>query len=50
VAIWALLYMVNPDYALILARKPEGRMMLLATLAANVTAHFVIRKLTQVRI
>lgn len=50
VAIWILMYVVNPDYALILARRPEGRMMLAATLAANIAAHFVIRKLTRVRI
>jgi tight adherence protein B len=49
-AIGVLMYAVNPGYVLTLFYREEGRMMLLAILAANVTAHFVIRKLAQVKI
>lgn len=49
-AIGGLMYLVNPGYVLTLFHREEGRLMLLAVLAANVAAHFVIRKLTQVRI
>ncbi len=49
-AIGLLMYAVNPGYVATLFHREEGRLMLLAILAANVTAHLVIRKLTQVKI
>jgi len=49
-AIGVLMYLVNPEYILTLFRREEGRLLLLAVASANVAAHFVIRKLTQVRI
>jgi len=49
-AIGLMMYAVNPGYVLTLFYREEGRLMLLAILAANVTAHIVIRKLTQVKI
>ena len=50
IAIAIMLYIVNPDYVLTLVRREEGRLMLLAVFVANVAAHFLIRKLTQMRI
>jgi tight adherence protein B len=50
IAIAIMLYVVNPDYILTLVRREEGRLMLLAVVVANVAAHFLVRKLTQMRI
>lgn len=50
IAIGVLLYVVNPEYVFTLVRREEGRLMLLAVVIANVAAHLLIRKLTQVKI
>jgi len=50
IAIGIMLYIVNPEYVQTLFRREEGRLMLLGVVIANIAAHFLIRKLTQVRI
>lgn len=49
VVIGLLLFWVNPDQMAVLLRRAEGRTMLAASAAAVVAAHFVIRRMTRIR-
>jgi tight adherence protein B len=50
IGIGGMMMMVNPEYMAILFNKPEGRILLTAALVANVIAHALIRKLSQVKV
>ncbi len=50
VAMALLLFWVNPEQMAILLRRPEGRAMLAGAVLANITAHFVIRRMAQIRL
>lgn len=45
-----LMLAVNQGYVLVLTQSPTGKTLIYAAVAANVLAHFVIRKLSQIRI
>lgn len=47
--IGGLMLLVNPDYMMVMLRRPEGRLMLVGAGVSNVVAHFVIRRLSRVR-
>ncbi|MBN9663575.1 MAG: type II secretion system F family protein [Acidobacteria bacterium] len=49
IMIGVLMFVVNPEYMGIMLRRPEGRAMLGAAALANVVAHFVIKRVAQVR-
>jgi len=49
-AISAVMAIVNPSYLAILLRHPYGKYMIASSLIALVTAHFVIRKIVDIRI
>lgn len=49
-AIAVLLFWVNPEQMAILLKRGEGRAMLAGAALANIAAHFVIRKMAQVRL
>lgn len=50
VVIGVLLFWVNPEQMAILLRRSEGRAMLAGAALANITAHFVIRRMAQIRL
>lgn len=50
IMIGVLMFLVNPEYMSIMLRRAEGRAMLGAAALANVVAHFVIKRVAQVRI
>jgi Flp pilus assembly protein TadB len=43
------MFAVNPEYIAGLFAHPAGRLMVSAAVIANVAAHFIIKKLSQVR-
>ncbi|MGC4051707.1 MAG: type II secretion system F family protein [Paludibaculum sp.] len=49
IIIGVLMFVVSPEYMSIMLRRPEGRAMLGAATLANVVAHFVIKRVAQVR-
>ncbi|MBI4893200.1 MAG: type II secretion system F family protein [Acidobacteria bacterium] len=49
VVIGVLMFLVAPEYMGIMFRRPEGRTILMVAVVANITAHFVIKRLSQVR-
>lgn len=49
VAIAVLLFWVNPEQMAILLQRGEGRAILAGAVAANIAAHFVIRRMVQIR-
>ncbi len=49
VIIGVLMFVVAPEYMGIMFRRPEGRMILTIAVVANITAHFVIKRMSQVR-
>jgi tight adherence protein B len=49
IMIGVLMFVVNPEYMGVMLRRPEGRAMLGAAALANVVAHFVIKRVAQVR-
>ncbi len=50
VAIALLLFWGNPEQMAILLKRGEGRAMLAGAALANIAAHFVIRRMAQVRL
>jgi len=44
-----LMFVMSPEYMGIMLRRSEGRMMLSAVVVANIVAHFVIRRVAQVK-
>jgi tight adherence protein B len=50
VAIATMMYMVNPSYMLVLYNHPWGKTMITIAVLCLVLAHFVIRKLVDVRV
>lgn len=48
-AILVLMLVVNPGYVLVLTQSATGRTLIYAAILANILAHFVIRKLSQIR-
>jgi tight adherence protein B len=50
IGIGAMMLVINPEYMSILLNRPEGRILLTAALVANVIAHALIRKLSQVKV
>ncbi len=49
VGIAVLLFWVNPEQMAILLQRSEGRAILAGAVTANITAHFVIRRMAQIR-
>jgi len=49
VVIALLMFIVSTEYMAIMIRRPEGRTMLGAAVLANIAAHFVVRKVAQVK-
>lgn len=49
IAIGLVMFAVNPEYMSIMLRRAEGRTMLGAAALANIAAHFVIKRIAQVR-
>lgn len=50
VVIAAVLFWINPEYMSVMLRRPEGRAMLGAAVIANIAAHFVIKRVAQVKL
>jgi tight adherence protein B len=50
IVIALIMFVVNPEYMGVLLRREEGRAMLGAALTANICAHFVIRRIAQIRV
>jgi tight adherence protein B len=50
IAIGILMFTINRDYMMALVRAPEGRAVLWGAAAANLVAHFLIRRIARVRI
>lgn len=49
VMIGLLMFIVNPEYMAVMLRRAEGRAMLGAAVLSNIVAHFVIKRIAQVR-
>ncbi len=49
VVLCAVMFVVNPEYIANLFTHPAGRMLISASLIANVVAHLVIKKLSKIR-
>ncbi len=49
IVIAVLMFVLSTEYMGIMLRRPEGRMMLGVAVLANIAAHFVIRKVAQVK-
>ncbi|WP_321477550.1 type II secretion system F family protein [uncultured Paludibaculum sp.] len=49
VVIGLLMFVANPEYMTVMLRRPEGRTMLGLAALANIAAHFVIKRVAQVR-
>jgi tight adherence protein B len=47
--IGTLMFFMSPEYMAIMLRRSEGRMMLSGVVLGNIVAHFVIRKVAQVK-
>jgi len=50
VGICAVMFAINPEYIAKLFTHPAGRLLVSVTLVANVAAHFVIKRLSRIRI
>lgn len=49
IVVGTLMFIVSPDYMGVLLRRPEGRALLGAAVLSNIAAHFIIRRVAQVK-